>query len=226
MSINDVIKDKVLGGFAGNLQWDVSQMIIVFCISCLIAVYIFFIYKYMCRSMFYSRDINVAMAGIVVLVAAIMIAMQSSVIVSLGMVGALSIVRFRNAVKNPMDLMFLFWSVSAGIICGVGLYLLAVVLCIVMTIMTIALSKIPQSKHNSLLILCDDKEEINWSEVKKYIKENSKYLKEKSRNIMGKETELILEIKVLDEENLLKNLKSKFGIEDIKFLTYDGEYRG
>lgn len=226
MSIRDVIKDSVLTGFWGNTQWEISEMIVVFCFSCIIAVYIFGVYKHVCKSMFYSRDINVTIAGIVVLVAAVMMAMQSSLIVSLGMVGALSIVRFRNAVKNPMDLMFLFWSVSAGIICGVNLYLLAIVLCVVMTFMILALNKIPQSKSNSLLILRDSKDNRNWAEIKECVKKNSKYVKEKSRNIVGKETELILELKVSNEEILLEELKKNFALDQIKYITYDGEYRG
>ena len=225
MSIRDVIKDGVLAGFAGNTQWNFSEMIMVFCISCIVSVYIFYIYKCVCKSIFYSKDINVTMAGIVVLVAAVMMAMQSSLIVSLGMVGALSIVRFRNAVKNPMDLMFLFWSVSAGIICGVGLYLLVIVLCIVMTFMIIVLNKIPQSKPNGLLVLCDSKGDVNWSVVKECAKKHCKYVKEKSRNIVGKETELILELKTSDEEMLLEEMRKKFDLEQIKYITYDGEYR-
>lgn len=226
MSINDVIKNKVVAGFVGNSQWELGDMVLVFCVSCMIALYIFYIYKYLCKSAFYSRDLNVTISGLVVLVAAIMMAMQSSILVSLGMVGALSIVRFRNAVKNPMDLMFLFWSVSAGIICGVGLHLLAIVLCMVMTMMTIILNKVPQSKPNSLLILNGSQENIDWLNVKEYVKKNSKYVKEKSRNIIGDETELILEIKTANEESLIKELRSKYAIENIKYLTYDGEYRG
>lgn len=169
---------------------------------------------------------NITMVGIVVVVAAIMLAMQSSLIVSLGMVGALSIVRFRNAVKNPMDLMFLFWAVGAGIICGVGLYLLVVVLCVVMTVMVLILTQIPNTRPNGLLVIHDFKGNVDWKSVREYIKKNSKFMKEKSRNVMGTETELILEIKPIDEEKLLKELQREFGLEQIKYLTYDGEYRG
>lgn len=169
---------------------------------------------------------NITMVGIVVVVAAIMLAMQSSLIVSLGMVGALSIVRFRNAVKNPRDLMFLFGAVGAGIICGVGLYLLVVVLCVVMTVMVLILTQIPNTRPNGLLVIHDFKGNVDWKSVKEYIKKNSKFMKEKSRNVMGTETELILEIKPIDEEKLLKELQREFGLEQIKYSTYDGEYRG
>lgn len=74
-------------------------------------------------------------------------------IVSLGMVGALSIVRFRNAVKNPLDLLYLFWAISAGIIVGVGLYILAIVLCIIMTVLLLILDLIPNFKAPDLLVL-------------------------------------------------------------------------
>lgn len=226
MSVKDVIKESVYSGFFQGADWNYGQMMVMFLIASIVGLYIFYLYRKICNSSFYSKDMNITMVGIVVVVAAIMLAMQSSLIVSLGMVGALSIVRFRNAVKNPMDLMFLFWAVGAGIICGVGLYLLVVVLCVVMTVMVLILTQIPNTRPNGLLVIHDFKGNVDWKSVKEYIKKNSKFMKEKSRNVMGMETELILEIKPTDEEKLLKELQREFGLQQIKYLTYDGEYRG
>ena len=97
--------------------------------------------------------IILAMAGLPLIVAVIMIAMQSNLLVSLGMVGALSIVRFRNAVKNPIDLLYLFWSISVGIIVGIGLYLLGIVLSILMTLLLLVLNIVPNGKTPELLVL-------------------------------------------------------------------------
>ena len=136
------------------------------------------VYKLSSKSAFYSRDLNVTLAGMPIIVAAIMIAMQSNLLVSLGMVGALSIVRFRNAVKNPMDLLYLFWSISAGIIAGVGLYLLSFVLCIVLTILLLVLDMVPNAKVPDLLVLRAVAVEIDYDELEKLLKENCKYHKE------------------------------------------------
>ncbi|MBR4982470.1 MAG: DUF4956 domain-containing protein [Lachnospiraceae bacterium] len=226
MSIKDVIKDSVYSGFTGGTEWNYIEMLIVFFVACIIGVYIYYVYKVVCKTIFYSKDMHVTIAGLVVLVAAIMLAMQSNIIVSLGMVGALSIVRFRNAVKNPTDLLFLFWSVSAGIICGVGLHLLAMALCLVMTVMILFLNKLPQTTPNSIIVLQDRKENTDWKSIKEFIDKNSKFMKEKSRNVIGKETEIILEVKPYDEEKLVRELEKKFALDSIKYLSYDGEYRG
>lgn len=223
MKTGDIIKNKVYESMTGG--WSLSETILIFFAACLIGVYIFAVYKLVSKAAFYSRDLNITIAGLVIIVAAIMIAMQSSLIVSLGMVGALSIVRFRNAVKNPVDLLFLFWAVSAGIICGVGLYILAVILCIVMTIMLTILEWIPTSRANALLVLCSCKEDMNWDEVKKVIGRYCRYCKEKSRSIRNGETEVIIEIRTSKEGELLKELKNIKEIQKVNFLVHDGEYR-
>lgn len=130
MSIKDVIKSSVYESLGGGTNLSARSILLLLAIAALVGIYIFMVYKLSSKSAFYSRDLNVTLAGMPIIVAAIMIAMQSNLLVSLGMVGALSIVRFRNAVKNPMDLLYLFWSISAGIIVGVGLYLLSFALCI------------------------------------------------------------------------------------------------
>ena len=152
MSIKDVIKGSVYESLGGGTNLSAANILLILAIACLLGLYIFAVYKLSCKSAFYSKDLNVTIAGMPLIIAAIMIAMQSNLLVSLGMVGALSIVRFRNAVKNPIDLLYLFWSISAGIIVGVGLYILALVLCIVMTLLLIVLDMVPNAKAPDLLV--------------------------------------------------------------------------
>lgn len=134
MSVKDVIKSSVYESMAGGTGLHFSEICLILIVAFFIGGYIFFVYKGFSKSAFYSKDLNVTLAGMSIVVAGIMIAMQSNLLISFGIVGALSIVRFRTAVKNPMDILHLFWAISAGIICGVGLYVLAIVLCIVMTV--------------------------------------------------------------------------------------------
>lgn len=225
MTIKDIIKDKVYAGLIGGAGWSVSDMLLIFMIACFIGVYIFFVYKLTSKAAFYSRDLNVTMAGIVIVVAAIMVAMQSSLIVSLGMVGALSVIRFRNAVKNPIDLLYLFWAVSAGIICGVGLYMLAILFCLIMTIMLVVLEQIPHSKANALLVLSSSSTDIDLNNVYEIIKKYSKYFKEKSCTIIGNEVEVILEIKTIQKIELIKELQKNVTLDKINYLSHDGEFR-
>lgn len=225
MTIKDVIKDKVYAGLIGDIGWNLGEIVFVFLVACILGIYIFEIYRRFSKSAFYSRDLNITIAGMTVVVAAIMIAMQSSLIVSLGMVGALSIVRFRNAVKNPIDLLYLFWAVSVGIICGVGLYILAAALCVMMTLLLWGLEKIPVNKAPVLLILESDQLEVDWEEITAIIKRNCKFYKEKSHCIRQQNTEVIMEIKCEHVEKLVGELRNLEKLSKINYLQHDGESR-
>lgn len=225
MSVKDVIKNSVYESLGGGTGLPAVTIMFILAVACLIGIYIFMIYKLAGKSAFYSKDLNITLAGMTLLVAAIMIAMQSNLIVSLGMVGALSIVRFRNAVKNPMDILYLFWSVSAGIICGVGLHVLAIVLCIAMTVMLLILEAVPTFRASSLLIVRAASDCIDCEHIMQLVKMHSKYSKEKSRSIKNNETELIIELKTSSQEELLKELSKANNLMQINFLSHDGECR-
>ena len=115
MSFRDIFKTSFLEGFS-SAEITTPTVIIALGIACVLALYIFFVYRVVTRKTFYSKNFNITLAVITVITAALILTMQSSVVLSLGMVGALSIVRFRTAIKDPMDLMFLFWAIAIGII--------------------------------------------------------------------------------------------------------------
>lgn len=224
MTVKDIIKGKVYEQIAGGTGISFNEIVVTLILACIIGIYIFLVYKLLNKAAFYSKDLNVTIAGMSVVVAAIMIAMQSNLIVSLGMVGALSIVRFRNAVKNPLDLLYIFWAVSAGIICGVGLNGLAIILCIIMTLLIMILGCIPNIKAASLLIVRAE-EDIKWEMVKAIIKQNSKFCKEKSFNISKSETELIMEVVCKNSDVMMSELKKIEGLSQVNLLSHEGEYR-
>lgn len=152
MSIRDTIKKSVLEGL-GQGDISISRIAGALFITALFAFFIFQIYKLVKKSGFYSHTFNVSMAVISLVTAGIILAMQSNIVISLGMVGALSIVRFRTAVKDPMDLLFLFWSIGTGIICGAGLYKIAILLTLFVTIGMFLLEMLPKAKAPFLLII-------------------------------------------------------------------------
>lgn len=225
MSIKDVIKNSVYESLGGGTNLSTKNILLILFIACLIGIYIFMVYKLSSKSAFYSKDLNVTMAGMPLIIAAIMIAMQSNLLVSLGMVGALSIVRFRNAVKNPIDLLYLFWSVSAGIIVGVGLYILALVLCVIMTLLLIVLDMVPNAKAPDLLVLRATADRMDYDGLEKLMKEYCKYHKEKSRCIKGGEAELIIEIRSARKEELLQKLTANEHMTQVNCISHDGECR-
>ncbi len=224
MSIKDVIKTSVYESLGVGTDLSGDKILVIFVAACLIGLYVYAVYKFTSKAAFYSKDLNITIAGMPVIIAAIMIAMQSNLIVSLGMVGALSIVRFRNAIKNPLDLLYLFWTISAGIICGVGLILLSVILCVVMTIMLLLLELVPNFKAPALLVIRSD-EMVDWAEIKGILKKYTKSFKEKSRTIRKNETEIIFEIRTAKEDELLQELQQRKELKQINLLAYDGECR-
>ena len=218
------IKKLVLSSFTGGSDMNVWRILFLLALSGAAGLYIFAVYKNQSKSAFYSKDLNITMAGLPIIVCGILIAMQSSLVVSLGMVGALSIVRFRNAVKNPLDLLYLFWSISAGIMCGVGLVALALLLCVVMTVLVIVLQLVPNAKATSVAVLRTSKE-TDWDAVRELLNRYGKNVKQKSRSIQAGQTEVIFELYTKEEDRLIADLEKLETIESISFLSHDGEYR-
>lgn len=218
------IKKMVLSSFSGGSDMNVWRILFLLALSGVIGLYIFLIYKNQSKSAFYSKDLNITMAGLPIVVCGILIAMQSSLVVSLGMVGALSIVRFRNAVKNPLDLLYLFWSISAGIMCGVGLVALALLLCVIMTILVVLLQKVPNAKASSVVVLRTSKE-TDWNAVRGLLNQYGKNVKQKSRCVQAGQTEVIFELFTKEEDKLIAELEKLETVDQISFLSHDGEYR-
>ena len=148
--------------------------------------------------------------------------MQSSVVISLGMVGALSIVRFRTAVKDPMDLMFLFWSISVGIICGAGIAQIAVILSVVLTCGILILDHFPAAKAPMILVVNAtdlDAEEAICRNVAQY----AKHYSVKSRNLTADSMDLVLELRTSEGSALVKAVNSLSGVSSVSLLSHDGE---
>ena len=143
-------------------------------------------------SVFYSKGFAISMAAISVITAAILIAMQSNLVISLGMVGALSIVRFRTAIKDPMDLLFLFWSIGVGIICGASLYSVAIVGSLVVTVVLLVLSLTPVVRAPFLLVVNGEDEELEKA-VLAAVEHHTRAYRVKSRNRSRGHMDLIVE---------------------------------
>ena len=136
-----------------------------------IALVICAVYYFKSRKYFFSKEFAVSLVALSVITVSVNLTIQASVVVSLGMVGALSIVRFRTAIKNPLDLVFLFWSIATGIICGAGLYFIALPLALILGIAILLSDEVPGVARNRILVLegsypYDEKQTMDI--VKKY----------------------------------------------------------
>ena len=200
------------------------RMIFALMFSFAVAIYIFFAYRVLTRSAFYSKSFNLTMAGMAVVTTAIIIAMQSSLIISLGMVGALSIVRFRTAVKDPMDLLFLFWSIGVGIICGTELYLLAIILSAAVTVLLLVLDHVPVKKPPFLLVVNSTDTSIE-PQVVEIVNRYAKKPAIKSRNINKRGLDMILELRTDKPAELVRDITEALSVENVSLLSHDGETR-
>ncbi|MDE7403658.1 MAG: DUF4956 domain-containing protein [Lachnospiraceae bacterium] len=224
MNFSDVIKKSVLEGFS-YADLSTAKIMTTLLITFLIAVYIFFVYKMITKSAFYFKSFNVSMAIISVVTAGIILAMQSSIVISLGMVGALSIVRFRTAIKDPMDLLFLFWSIGTGIICGAGLYKIAIILAVLVTVGLLVLDMLPVRLSPYLLIINADTKEVE-EQITDAVKKLAGTYKLKSKNITKDGMDLILEVRAGKEKELVDKISEMKGITAVSLLAHDGEVKG
>lgn len=223
MSTKDVIKKSVLEGFSYT-DLSTEKIIITLLITFAIGVYIFFIYKRITKSAFYFKNFNISMAIISVVTAGIILAMQSSIVISLGMVGALSIVRFRTAIKDPMDLLFLFWSIGTGIICGAGLYKIAIILAILVTIGILLLDMIPLKTSAYLLIVNGDGG-CSEGEISDIAAKYGK-LRLRSKNVNKNGIDMIFEIRFKgNDKGIIEELMKVEGIQNVSLLVHDGEVK-
>ena len=221
LSFKDIFKKSFLEGFS-SAELTLTTIAVALLVACALAFYVFLVYRVLTRKTFYSQNFNISLAGITVITAALILTMQSSIVLSLGMVGALSIVRFRTAIKDPMDLMFLFWAISAGIICGAGLALIAVILSILLTVGIVILNQFPIMKAPMILIVNAD--DIHISDViQKEISAFTKYYKIKSRNMTATTLDFTVELRTANGDQLVERLMNIKGVTAASLLSHDGE---
>lgn len=221
MTFSDIFKKSFLDGFTStdiNIYTAAAAMLI----TCFLALYLFVLYRVLTRKTFYSKNFNISLAGIALITCGIILTIQSSIVVSLGMVGALSIVRFRTAIKDPMDLMFLFWSIAIGIICGVGMAEIAVLLSIFLTIGILILNGLPVAKAPLILIVnasnLDAEEQIMST-----TRQHATHCQVKSRNLTNTSLDLIVELRTSNGSALVRDIVSISSVESASLLSHDGE---
>ena len=222
MNFNDFIEGAFLQGFSGG-DIGTSEIVLSLFFTCLISLYIFFAYRALTRKTFYSKNFNISLAAVSIISAGIILTIQSSLVVSLGMVGALSIVRFRTAVKDPMDLAFMFWAISVGIMCGGGMVEVALLCSLALTVVIMALELMPTSRIPLMLVVNAKDDDGVDSALEKTLNECCKYHRVKSRNISGNVQDIIFEVRTSDERTLAKRISQIDGVDSSCVMSHDGE---
>lgn len=221
MNFSDIFKQSFLDGFSGT-ELGFKEILAVFLITACLAAYIFLVYRVVTRRTFYSKNFNIALAMLCMITSAIILTIQFSLVISLGMVGALSIVRFRTAVKDPMDLVFLFWSIGTGIICGAGLAEIAIILALLLTIGVLLLDRLPVVSVPMLLVVNADDCEME-EKIVETARQYSRYCKVKSRNLSGNKLNMIIELRTRQESELVRAVNGLEHMTAVSLLSHDGE---
>lgn len=221
MGFNDVLKKSFLSGFH-SAELTTTAICMALLMTAILGVYVYFVYRIVSRRGFYSKSFNISLVALAMITAAIILAVQSSVVISLGMVGALSIVRFRTAVKDPMDLVFLFWAISIGIICGAGLFEVAVLVSLSVTVVILLLSLLPVRQVPLLLVVDAAQSEIE-DEILKIVKKYTKVFSVKSRNITNNGMDMIIELRLNDGGAMVREIGALKQIRRASLLSHDGE---
>ena len=223
MSFNDAIKKSVLEGFAYS-DFSTPKILTTLVITFLISLYIFIIYRVTTKNTFYNKGFNVSMAAISMVTAGIVMAMQSNLVISLGMVGALSIVRFRTAIKDSMDLFYLFWSIGVGIMCGASLYELAIFVSLAVTFVVVVFSALPLSFSPYILILKTTRE-VGEKDLMDVISKYSTRTHINSKNISLEEVNYIIEIRTKQSGEMVEELSKISGVVNATVMYQDTEIK-
>lgn len=220
-NFSDVFKSSFLSNVS---TFTVLDVVLALGLSFVIGLFIFIIYKKTYSGVMYSDSFGVSLIAMAMITSLVIIAVTSNVVLSLGMVGALSIVRFRTAIKEPMDIAFLFWAIAVGIVLGAGLIPLALVGSVLIGIIIVIFSsrKIGDTPY-ILVVSCNDSEGEKASEA--FIKEEAKKSVLKSKSVTKNGVELTYEVRLREANTEFVNkISETAGVTNAVLVTYNGEY--
>lgn len=204
--------------------FSIAEIFIALGISFILGLFIFTVYKKTYIGVMYSSSFGITLIGMNIITTLVILAVSSNIITSLGMVGALSIVRFRTVVKEPLDLVYLFWSITVGIIVGSGLIPLAIIGSVVIGLILFVFVNRKTSDTPYVLVL-NCKNEESEKRSMSMIDENTKKLQVKSKNISKDGMELTIEVRLKDSSTeFINELIEVEGVINAVLVSYNGDY--
>ncbi len=220
VSFTDVIKKSILNNETFG-QLSIVNIIIGLSIAYLMGMFIYFIYKITYRGVVYSFSYNYSLVIMTMITTLVVMTISSNIMLSLGMVGALSIVRFRTAVKDPLDIVFMFWAITMGITIGAGIYLLAFIGGIVIGIVIVMMS-FHRNKYMTYILIVNYQED-SYPQIKSILNRFSYSIKSKA--IKQGNIELTAEIRLkTNNTTFVEEIGGIIGVKDAVLVNYNGEY--
>ena len=202
---------------------NIWMILINLAVAFVLVMFIFFIYKLTFSGVLYSKNFNITLVIVSLVTTSAVIVISSNIILALGMVGALSIVRFRMAVKDPKDVGFLFWAITNGIICGISAYSLAVISVLFIGLVLFLLSRKIRFVEPYLLII--DSKDLSTQEIESILKKYTLLYKLRSKIIDSEKSQIIIEIKIKKDkiQEILKEIKGLKDLIYVKLVSYEGD---
>ena len=221
MSVKDVIKNSFLKQMG---TYDMGSLAISLLAAVLLGVFIYLVYKTFYSGVIYSRSFAVTLVGMCVLTCMVTLAISTNVVISLGMVGALSIVRFRTAIKDPMDLLYLFWAITVGITTGATMYGLALISSIVMVVMIVAFYYHQEKGQIYIAVIHYAAPALEEDVFRAF---QGQKFRLKSQTMRKDQTELAAEVFVRNgDTSFAERMRDIDGVRDVTLIQYNGEYHG
>lgn len=215
------IFETISNNYGSDNITTITLMSMLFMVA-ILAVYEYVIYRVVSHRAFYNRSFNISIAVLPFFISTIIMCLQSNIVITLGTIGALAIIRFRTAVKDPVDMIYILWAVHTGIVCGCQLYEVAVLTSVIVTFFLVVFSYVKVGGKSYCLVAklrtSSDEQEF-LSCVEKY----SKKYKVKSRNYSGKGVDYVVECSLKNPLELTMDLEKATIIERFSLLEYDAE---
>ena len=216
-------KEEVLGYFYKNSsEYGVKTTLLILLCGLAVGMIIYLTYYISSEKIAYNRKFNWSLVTLHLITVVVMLMISSNIAVSLGMVGALSIVRFRTAIKDPMDLVFLFWSISVGIICGAGFAVVAVVASIVITVIILLFERAP-SGVPAVILLVNASDYKTEGRVMEIVEKHCGMSKVKARNLTKDKLSLAVEVRTGEGGRLVEELMELESVVSASLVDHDGE---
>lgn len=223
MTFNDIFKSSFLENITSV---SILDMAIALVLAFGIGLFIFFVYKKTYQGVMYSSSFGTTLIALTMITTLVILAVTSNVVLSLGMVGALSIVRFRTAIKEPLDIAFLFWSIAVGIVLAAGMIPLAVIGSVVIGM--ILLLFVNRKTHcNPYIVVLSCADAVSEKRAEELLKQNVQKCAIKSKTVQKGLIELNLEIRMKNDNTEFVNQLSDIpGVNSAVLVSYNGEYMG
>lgn len=221
MTFNDIFKSSFLESVTG---FSLLEVLLAMLFAVIVGLFIFWVYKKTFTGILYSSGFALTLIGLTLVTTLVIIAVTSNVVLSLGMVGALSIVRFRTAIKEPMEIVFLFWSIAVGIVIGAGMIPLVVLGSVIIGIILLIFANRKNVENAYILVLnCENEEAENTAA--ELLKNTVKKYRIKSKTVNADGIELTTELKIKDDKMAFVNQMNKItGVKNATLVSYNGVY--